>query len=372
MTPPALGRCVLHARFGRAGAVGVRGTLGRCVPRTPLELQRRFGTRGGLPGVSGRVSPAGRLPLPAPRTRQRLVAVGGADYAGAPRAGSRSWRRRGPRSIGPGPSRCVIGWRARPEAFAARPETFAACPETFAASGFSDLRAGFVLRDESSRRQRSRALRGSGRAAPEHDPGRPAPGTRPPPLAIPRSTNWARISEEPAAGAGERQRVTRRHLGAYLDELVFRSDPRHNLPVGFGTLLGLGAMREPTTNDTITGPGTSRGSSARCYRSRPTGGSGATSSVRGPQTPNTWYITGGNRTGTTGRCARRGWRAGRWVGACCALGSAVPAPSRPPGNGGPEAPAQSAPPVGEREEGPDGSEGFVPQFLDPKTTQPVW
>ena len=55
------------------------------------------------------------------------------------------------------------------------------------------------------------------------------------------------------AGAGECQRVTRRHLGAYLDELVFRSDRRHTLPAAFGTLLGLGAMREPTTNDTITG-----------------------------------------------------------------------------------------------------------------------
>jgi hypothetical protein len=59
-----------------------------------------------------------------------------------------------------------------------------------------------------------------------------------------RSTNWARISEEPDAGTrgrgdvdagtGERQRVTRRHLGAYLDELVFRSNRRHNLAVAFG------------------------------------------------------------------------------------------------------------------------------------------
>ena len=55
------------------------------------------------------------------------------------------------------------------------------------------------------------------------------------------------------AGAGECQRVTRRHLGAYLDEFVFRSNRRHNLVVAFGTLLDLGAMREPTTNDTITG-----------------------------------------------------------------------------------------------------------------------
>src|SRR5450759_4829341 len=83
---------------------------------------------------------------------------------------------------------------------AARLTTVAARPETFAACGFSDLRAGFVLRDESSRRERSRAPRGSGCATREHDAGSPAPGTRPQPLEIPRSTNWARISEEPGAG----------------------------------------------------------------------------------------------------------------------------------------------------------------------------
>src|SRR5450759_2263360 len=78
--------------------------------------------------------------------------------------------------------------------------TVAARPETVAACGFSDLRAGFVLRDESSRRERSRAPRGSGCATREHDAGSPAPETRPQPLEIPRSTNWARISEEPGAG----------------------------------------------------------------------------------------------------------------------------------------------------------------------------
>src|SRR5450756_1715247 len=83
---------------------------------------------------------------------------------------------------------------------AARLTTVAARPETFAACGFSDLRAGFVLRDESSRRERSRAPRGSGCATREHDAGSPAAGTRPQPLEIPRSTNWARISEEPDAG----------------------------------------------------------------------------------------------------------------------------------------------------------------------------
>jgi hypothetical protein len=95
-----------------------------------------------------------------------------------------------------GPSRCVIGWRAR--------------PETFEACGFSDLRARFVLWDESSRRQRSRALHGSGRAAPELDAGSPAPGTRPQPRGVPRSTNCVRISEERGAGTWARGRGRRR------------------------------------------------------------------------------------------------------------------------------------------------------------------
>jgi len=89
--------------------------------------------------------------------------------------------------------------------------------------------------------------------------------------------------------------VTPRHLGAYLDEFVFRSNRRHNLAVGFGTLLDLGAMREPTTNDTITGSGTSRGSSARelyasskrshsstrCSSTAPCSGSGARADAPG-------------------------------------------------------------------------------------------
>jgi hypothetical protein len=267
-------------------------------PRTPIELQQCFrlprrqwqrfaADEAGEAYLAECRPPDGsRCPLTAARVadtprpgRCRL-----ADYADAPPAGSRSRRRRGPCSTGPGPSRCVIGWRARPETFAAR-------PETFAARGFSDLRAGFVLRDESSRRQRSRAPHGSGHAAPEHDAGSPALGTRPQPLEMLRSTNWARISEEAGtrgrgdagtrgrgdagtrgrgdagtrgrgdagtrgrgdAGTGKRQRVTRRHLGAYLDELIFRSNRRHNLAVAFGALLALGAMREPTTYDTITG-----------------------------------------------------------------------------------------------------------------------
>jgi hypothetical protein len=45
--------------------------------------------------------------------------------------------------------------------------------------------------------------------------------------------------------------------------------------------------REPTTCGTITRPGTSHGSSARCDRSRLAGGSGARSSVRWPRTSGT-------------------------------------------------------------------------------------
>jgi len=272
-------------------------------PRTPSELQQCFR----LPrrqwqrfaadeaGEAYRAdcpltSPDGRFPPPLTAARVADTPRPGrcrlADYADAPRAGSRSRRRRGPRSIGPGLSRCVIGWRAR--------------PETFAARGFSDLRAGFVLRDESSRRQRSRAPHGSGHAAPEHDPGSPALGTQPQPLEIPRSTNWARISEEPAAGTRARGRES-----ASASRLAF------------GTLLALGAMREPTTYDTITGPGTSRESSARCYRSRPAGGSGATSPVRWPLTPNTWYITGGNRTGQTHHVDRARWASEFRSMPCC-------------------------------------------------------
>jgi len=105
--------------------------------------------------------------------------------------GSTSRRRRGPRSIGPGSS-----FAGEPDRRPSRPDR-----RPFAARGFSELRAGFVLGDESSRRRRSQAPRGSGRAAPEHDAGSPALGTRPQPLGVLRSTNCARISEEPDAGA---------------------------------------------------------------------------------------------------------------------------------------------------------------------------
>jgi hypothetical protein len=292
-------------------------------PRTPIELQRCFATpaalcrRRGRRGVSGRVSLdiAGRTDSAArvtdtPRPgRCRL-----ADYADAPRVSSRSRRRRGPRSIGPGPSRCVIGWRARPETFAARPEPFAAC-------GFSDLRAGFVLRDESSRRQRSRALHGSGRAAPEHDPGSPAPGTQPQPLEIPRSTNWARISEEPDAGtrgAGTRGRGTRdagtrgrdsasasrvaisaptstSSSFAPIVATTWRSpsgrflpwarggadDQRHDHGASDIPRISCTPMAEADRQAAAAQPAPSAGHDISCF-------------------------PGGNRTGTIGRCARRG------------------------------------------------------------------
>ena len=57
---------------------------------------------------------------------------------------------------------------------------------TYAARGFSDLRAGFVLRDESSRGRRSRASHGSGAPLLSTMRPRPTPGTRPPPLAAAR------------------------------------------------------------------------------------------------------------------------------------------------------------------------------------------
>jgi len=53
------------------------------------------------------------------------------------------------------------------------------------ARGCSDLRTGFVLRDEACRHLRPRALCRSVRAVPEHDAGSPAPGTRPPPARDP-------------------------------------------------------------------------------------------------------------------------------------------------------------------------------------------
>ena len=52
---------------------------------------------------------------------------------------------------------------------------------------------------------------------------------------------------------GTHRGVSRRHLAVYLDEFVFRHNRRLNLAAAFSTLLGLGATREPTTYETITG-----------------------------------------------------------------------------------------------------------------------
>jgi hypothetical protein len=251
-------------------------------PRTPLELQRCFATpaalcrRRGRRGVSGRVSRdiAGRTdsaarvadtPRPGRCRRRGLRGCPSCGNQVSTTAGTAIHR-----------TRTVIGWRARPETFAARPETLAAC-------GFSDLRAGFVLRDESGRRQRSRAPHGSGRAAPEHDAGSPAVRTRLPRLAILRSTNWARISEEPAAGRGVRGRgdgdagtgcgdgtAPARHASSSRRlprrvRLPLQSSPQ---PVGrlwrrFLTWARCGSRR-PTTRS--RGPATSRGSHARPWQ----------------------------------------------------------------------------------------------------------
>jgi transposase-like protein len=52
---------------------------------------------------------------------------------------------------------------------------------------------------------------------------------------------------------GTHKGVWRRHLGAYLDEFVFRYNRRRNLALAFRTLLGYGASRGPTTYETING-----------------------------------------------------------------------------------------------------------------------
>ena len=62
-----------------------------------------------------------------------------------------------------------------------------------ASRGFSDLRAGFVLRDETSCRRPSRAPLGSGRVAAEHDTGSPALASR----AAQRSGRAAAVPDPP-------------------------------------------------------------------------------------------------------------------------------------------------------------------------------
>jgi len=46
---------------------------------------------------------------------------------------------------------------------------------------------------------------------------------------------------------GTHRRVSDQHLSAYLDEYVFRHNRRGTPMAAFQTLLGLGALHEPTT-----------------------------------------------------------------------------------------------------------------------------
>ena len=52
---------------------------------------------------------------------------------------------------------------------------------------------------------------------------------------------------------GTHRSVSRRHLAVHLDEFAFRHNRRPSLAAAFSALLGLGAAREPTACDTITG-----------------------------------------------------------------------------------------------------------------------
>jgi hypothetical protein len=109
---------------GRSPPVRAGCLVGRCLARASRE--RRLSDSGALDalchrgaprGVPGLVSPAGRLPLPAAQTAQRLIAARLADYASAPRGGyqvsttARTVLNR---------TRTVSGWRARPRS--SRPE----------------------------------------------------------------------------------------------------------------------------------------------------------------------------------------------------------------------------------------------------------
>jgi hypothetical protein len=49
--------------------------------------------------------------------------------------------------------------------------------------------------------------------------------------------------------------LRRRHLGAYLEEFVFRFNRRRNRHAGFATLLGLGARHAPLTYKMLTASG---------------------------------------------------------------------------------------------------------------------
>jgi len=51
---------------------------------------------------------------------------------------------------------------------------------------------------------------------------------------------------------GTHRGVSDQHLPAYLDEYVFRHNRRATPMAAFQTLLGLGALHEPTTYDQIS------------------------------------------------------------------------------------------------------------------------
>jgi ISXO2-like transposase domain len=52
---------------------------------------------------------------------------------------------------------------------------------------------------------------------------------------------------------GTHRAASAKHLQLYLDEFVFRHNRRRTPMAAFQTLLGLGAMHEPTTYAAMTG-----------------------------------------------------------------------------------------------------------------------
>ena len=62
------------------------------------------------------------------------------------------------------------------------------------------------------------------------------------------------ISNLKAWMLGTHRGVSREHLAVYLDEYVFRHNRRRSPMAAFQTLLGLGALHEPTTYEQITRP----------------------------------------------------------------------------------------------------------------------
>ena len=257
--------------------------------RTPIELQRCFATpaalcrQRGWRGLPGRVSPAGRLPAPASRTRQGLVAAGSPttrvrlvrvprladggdrapsdqDHRGASLAGSSDRRASRPDRR---PSRPVVSPTYAQGSYYGTNRVVVSAPGRFtgpAAPLLSTTRAArpsgrdrrrsrsSVVRTGSvSRKNRTRGTRGR-----EEGGWSPAPGA---------DAREARAWDDGtlrATGSPGRSTLAMPALHAWpsrrrLDEFVFRSNRRHDLAAAFGTLPGLGAMREPTTYDTITG-----------------------------------------------------------------------------------------------------------------------